>query len=205
MKIYTLLVVLVYSLTHSLAHSTNMHSVSVSLCLSLSLSLSLFVSLSLSLSVSLRPCLYLSPCLVLTQSPRMPPQLKRLKPITFCEALLVALDLDGGRDFQMGLTKVFFRPGCLSAMDKLAVSTPENVDFIVKKVRLWLARKRFFAAGYSIIAIHRIMANVEKRRAFHRFRTAANVYVRIVQCVKPWIKRVRKKLSSDEASLPYKH
>eukprot|EP00040_Diaphanoeca_grandis_P039058 m.258055 g.258055 ORF g.258055 m.258055 type:complete len:1513 (+) comp36042_c0_seq1:104-4642(+) len=131
-------------------------------------------------------------------APRMPPQLKRLKPITFCEALLVALDLDGGRDFQMGLTKVFFKPGCLSVMDKLAVATPENVDFIVHKVRLWLAKKRFFAAGHAVIAIHRIMANVEKRRAFTRFRTAANVYVRIVRCVNPWLKRVRKKLATDE-------
>jgi len=36
----------------------------------------------------------------------MPPLIAKLKPITFCEAILVALDLDGGRDFQMGLTKV---------------------------------------------------------------------------------------------------
>lgn len=46
--------------------------------------------------------------------PHMPRQLLKLKPITFCEAILVALDLDGGRDFQMGLTKVFFRPGKLA-------------------------------------------------------------------------------------------
>lgn len=37
--------------------------------------------------------------------PRMPAILQSLKPITFCEAVLVALNLDGGRDFQMGLTK----------------------------------------------------------------------------------------------------
>lgn len=37
--------------------------------------------------------------------PRMPAMLQNLKPVTFCEAVLVALDLDGGRDFQMGLTK----------------------------------------------------------------------------------------------------
>ncbi len=46
---------------------------------------------------------------VLTQprySNRMPVALSKLKPVVFSEALLVALDLDGGRDFQMGLTKV---------------------------------------------------------------------------------------------------
>jgi hypothetical protein len=36
----------------------------------------------------------------------MPKAIAELKPATFCEALLVALDLHGGRDFQMGLTKV---------------------------------------------------------------------------------------------------
>ena len=39
-------------------------------------------------------------------SNRMPIALSRLKPTVFSEALLVALDLHGGRDFQMGLTKV---------------------------------------------------------------------------------------------------
>lgn len=47
--------------------------------------------------------------------------MQRLKPNTFCEALLVALDLHGGRDFQMGLTKVFFRPGKLAVMDALTL------------------------------------------------------------------------------------
>lgn len=32
----------------------------------------------------------------------MPAMLRKLKPITFCEALLVALDLQGGKDFQIG-------------------------------------------------------------------------------------------------------
>lgn len=36
----------------------------------------------------------------------MPMALAKLKPIVFAEALLIALDLHGGRDFQMGLTKV---------------------------------------------------------------------------------------------------
>ncbi len=39
-------------------------------------------------------------------SPMMPLVISKLKPITFCEAVLVALDLHGGKDFQMGLTKV---------------------------------------------------------------------------------------------------
>jgi myosin-6 len=56
--------------------------------------------------------------------PHMPRQLLKLKPITFCEAILVALDLDGGRDFQMGLTKVFFRPGKLAQVGAGRSSRP---------------------------------------------------------------------------------
>lgn len=40
----------------------------------------------------------------------MPPIIAELKPAQFCEALLFALDLDR-KDFQLGLTKVFFRAG----------------------------------------------------------------------------------------------
>mmetsp|Transcript_10812 Transcript_10812/g.32376 ORF Transcript_10812/g.32376 Transcript_10812/m.32376 type:complete len:1341 (-) Transcript_10812:72-4094(-) len=132
--------------------------------------------------------------------PHMPRQMLGLKPITFCEAILVALDLDGGRDFQMGLTKVFFRPGKLAQMnDALVSSDPADVDIVVRKVRLWLARKRFFAAGWSIVALNRIMDNVERHRYFKRFRTFANVVVRLQRCVKPWIARVRKRLYDDGA------
>lgn len=131
-------------------------------------------------------------------SSRMPTMLSKLKPIMFCEALLVALDLHGGRDFQMGLTKVFFRPGKLAFMDELTSADPENVDAIVRKVRVWLARKRFFAAGHAVRATQRVMKNVERARAFRRFRSAANVMVRVVRVWKPLLMRVRRKLYSEE-------
>lgn len=131
-------------------------------------------------------------------SPKMPAMLARLNPITFCEALLVALDLNGGSDFQMGLTKVFFRPGKLALLDQLTSATPENVDAIVRKVRKWLARKRFLQAAQAVRSTHRLMKAIEGMRAFRRIRKAANVMVRIVRVFKPMVVRIRRKLYSDE-------
>ena len=70
----------------------------------------------------------------------MPAVLAKLKPITFCEALLVALDLHGGKDFQMGLTKVFFRSGKLQFLDDLMSDNREAIEAVVGKVKKWLAR-----------------------------------------------------------------
>eukprot|EP00035_Acanthoeca_spectabilis_P040063 m.67090 g.67090 ORF g.67090 m.67090 type:complete len:1274 (+) comp9847_c0_seq3:175-3996(+) len=130
--------------------------------------------------------------------PRMPAMLQNLKPVTFCEAVLVALDLDGGRDFQMGLTKVFFRPGKFALMDQLTLSTPENVDAVVAKVRKWLARKRFYAAGHAVVAGLRLCTCLRGVRSFRRFRQAANVMVRIVRWYQPALAGVRTKLYSEE-------
>ena len=128
----------------------------------------------------------------------MPAMMTKLKPITFCEALLVALDLEGGRDFQVGLTKVFFRSGKLAFMDELTSGSKENVDAIVKKVRKWLARQRFFAAAQAVRSTNRIMKVVNGERAFKRFRKAANVMTNIVKFSMKTLKRVRKRLYSEE-------
>jgi len=130
--------------------------------------------------------------------PRMPAMLQKLRPITFCEAVLVALDLDGGRDFQMGLTKVFFRPGKFALLDQLTLSTPENVDAVVAKVRKWLARKRFYKAGHGVIAGLRLGRILDGFRMFSRFRKSVHVMVNILRWVRPALARARAKLYSED-------
>lgn len=66
-------------------------------------------------------------------------------------------------------------------MDQLTLSTPENVDAVVAKVRKWLARKRFYAAGHAVVAGLRLCTCLRGVRSFRRFRQAANVMVRIVR------------------------
>jgi hypothetical protein len=77
-------------------------------------------------------------------------------------------------------------------MDQLTLSTPENVDAVVAKVRKWLARKRFFAAGHAIVAGNRLCKILDGVRSFRRLRQAANVMVRIVRWyVRPFTIRTR--------------
>lgn len=131
-------------------------------------------------------------------APRMPRMMAKLKPQTFCEALLVALDLLGGKDFQMGLTKVFFRAGQLAVMEDLTTSNAASVENIVRKVRKWLARKRFFAAGYAVVSINLWGKLVDGVRVLKRLRRAARFMVKMVQVWIPCLQRVRKRLYSDE-------
>merc|ERR1711988_1146303 len=84
----------------------------------------------------------------------MPVEIASLKPSLFCEALLVALDLEGGKDFQMGLSRVFFRAGKLAFMDDLIYGTPAQMQQIIEKVRLWLAKKRWLQAIHAVRSIN---------------------------------------------------
>ena len=131
-------------------------------------------------------------------APRMPAVLAKLKPMVFSEALLVALDLNGGRDFQMGLTKIFFRPGKLAFMDELTSSAGDSHDAIVRKVRKWLAHKRFYGAGYAVVAIHRLGYNIRNIRALHRMRRFARFVVRVARVWLGLLRRVRSRLYSEE-------
>ena len=72
-----------------------------------------------------------------------PPEIASLKPKLFSEALLVALDLEGGSDFQMGLSRVFFRAGKAAMMDDIINGDPAVMARVAEKIRKWLARKRW--------------------------------------------------------------
>ena len=136
--------------------------------------------------------------LYLRYAPKMPAMMAKLKPMTFSEALLVALDLHGGKDYQMGLTKIFFRAGKLAFMDDLTSNNAASVEGIVKKVRAWLARKRFYAAGYAIVSLNRLQKRIEGVRLVRRFRRAGRFMLRVVRAWLPMLKRARARLYSEE-------
>lgn len=98
----------------------------------------------------------------------MPQEIQNLKPVLFCEALLVAHDLVGGADFQMGLSRVFFRAGKLAFMEELLSSSPAKVEEIVRKVRLWLARKRWKQSIWAVISINLLGKLIEDIREAKR-------------------------------------
>uniref|UniRef100_A0A2M4BA63 Putative myosin class v heavy chain n=1 Tax=Anopheles marajoara TaxID=58244 RepID=A0A2M4BA63_9DIPT len=72
----------------------------------------------------------------------LPPELARLQPRTFCEAMLHSLQLNSN-DFKFGITKVFFRPGKFVEFDRIMRSDPENLKSIVVKVKRWMVRSRW--------------------------------------------------------------
>jgi myosin-6 len=131
-------------------------------------------------------------------SGRMPVSLQRLKPKLFCEALLVALELDGERDFQVGLTKIFFRPGKLGLIDELTAGSSTDVNRIIKKVRHWVARHRWFAAAHCVRSLCRLQSLVYGHRAMRTFRRTARVALYISRGTKNWLAAVRSRIYSEE-------
>uniref|UniRef100_A0AAG5DWS3 Myosin motor domain-containing protein n=1 Tax=Anopheles atroparvus TaxID=41427 RepID=A0AAG5DWS3_ANOAO len=82
----------------------------------------------------------------------LPPELARLEPRTFCEAMLQALKLNS-HDFKFGITKVFFRPGKFVEFDRIMRSDPENLRAIVEKVKKWLIRSRWIKSAFAAICV----------------------------------------------------
>ena len=130
-------------------------------------------------------------------APKMPRTLQNLKPQMFCEALLVALDLHGGRDFQVGLTKVFFRPGKLGLIDELTTGTGQGVAAIIKKVRHWVARRRWYSVIHAVKALCHVENLVKGFRSLCEFRRAANIMLYITRGTKHWIRMVRERIYSE--------
>ena len=60
--------------------------------------------------------------------------------------------------------------------DALVSADPSDVDAVVKKVRLWLAKKRFYAAGWAVVATNRIMQKVEGYRSFLKYVTCPRFF-----------------------------
>ena len=72
----------------------------------------------------------------------MPRSIAALDSPSFCEILLMALGLNK-EDYQLGITKIFFRAGKLAFLDELTGSEyKELAPDIANKVRIWLIKKR---------------------------------------------------------------
>ena len=93
----------------------------------------------------------------------MPPDLLRLDPRFFCKALFKALDLDD-RDFQFGMTKVFFRPGKFAEFDQLMRSDPENLRKLLIKVKKWLIRSRWRKVQWCALEVVKLRNKIIYRR-----------------------------------------
>lgn len=92
----------------------------------------------------------------------LPPELVKLEPKIFCEAMLHSLRLNN-KDFKFGITKVFFRPGKFVEFDRIMKSDPENLKAIVAKVKKWLVRSRWIKSAFAAICVIRIKNRIKYR------------------------------------------
>ena len=94
----------------------------------------------------------------------MPRSIAALDSPSFCEILLMALGLDKN-DYQLGITKVFFRAGKLAFLDELTGSEyKELAPDIANKVRIWLIKNR---RSHAVITT-RLPPLSPPTRAMHR-------------------------------------
>ena len=93
----------------------------------------------------------------------MPSDLLRLDPRLFCKALFKALGLND-KDFQFGMTKVFFRPGKFAEFDQLMKSDPENLRQLLIKVKRWIIRSRWRKAQWCALEVIKLKNKIIYRK-----------------------------------------
>ncbi|XP_046820082.1 myosin heavy chain 95F isoform X1 [Vespa crabro] len=93
----------------------------------------------------------------------LPPELAKLDPRFFCEALLHSLKLNK-KDFKFGITRVFFKPGKFAEFDKIMKSDPENLRKLVANVKKWLLRSRWNKMQFCALSVIKLKNKIIYRR-----------------------------------------
>ncbi|XP_043491578.1 myosin heavy chain 95F [Polistes fuscatus] len=93
----------------------------------------------------------------------LPPELAKLEPRFFCEALLHSLKLNK-KDFKFGITRVFFKPGKFAEFDKIMKSDPENLRKLVANVKKWLLRSRWNKMQFCALSVIKLKNKIIYRR-----------------------------------------
>uniref|UniRef100_A0A7S2JLY7 Myosin motor domain-containing protein n=1 Tax=Cyanoptyche gloeocystis TaxID=77922 RepID=A0A7S2JLY7_9EUKA len=126
---------------------------------------------------------------------QMPPALANLKPSDFCGGLLEALDFSK-KDFQLGLTKVFFKAGKLAFLDEITGGASNMASDMVEKVKRWLCKKRLRRAQFATVAAVKVRSRLHMIRLLYRLRKT----VRVVVVINKTMLRAARKARSDRAS-----
>eukprot|EP00002_Diphylleia_rotans_P018350 TRINITY_DN3556_c0_g2_i3.p1 TRINITY_DN3556_c0_g2~~TRINITY_DN3556_c0_g2_i3.p1 ORF type:complete len:1976 (-),score=412.77 TRINITY_DN3556_c0_g2_i3:1002-6929(-) len=112
----------------------------------------------------------------------MPASLCKLKPPIFTEALVMALECDR-QDFQLGLSKIFFRSGKLAFLEELRGQGDAKIDpALIVKIQKYLARKMFRKAIWTTRSILRMQRRIVQMRRFKVFLKITRIVKRV--CVK---------------------
>lgn len=68
------------------------------------------------------------------------------------QAMVHSLGLSD-KDFKLGVSRVFFRPGKYSELDALLRSEPHELQAVVKNVLTWLVRSRWRKSIFAVLSI----------------------------------------------------
>lgn len=93
----------------------------------------------------------------------LPPELAKLDPRFFCEALLHSLKLNQ-KDFKFGITRVFFKPGKFAEFDNIMKSDPENLEKLVANVKKWLLKSRWNKMQFCALSVIKLKNKIVYRR-----------------------------------------
>lgn len=93
----------------------------------------------------------------------LPPELAKLDPRFFCEALLHSLKLNN-KDFKFGITRVFFKPGKFAEFDRIMKSDPENLEKLVANVKKWLIKSRWNKVQFCALSVIKLKNKIIYRR-----------------------------------------
>ncbi|XP_046613209.1 myosin heavy chain 95F isoform X2 [Neodiprion virginianus] len=93
----------------------------------------------------------------------LPPELVKLDPRFFCEALLYSLKLNQ-KDFKFGITRVFFKPGKFAEFDRVMKSDPENLKKLVANVKKWLVKSRWIKVQFCALSVIKLKNKILYRR-----------------------------------------
>ena len=129
----------------------------------------------------------------------MPRSIAALDSPSFCEILLMALGLNK-EDYQLGITKVFFRAGKLAFLDELTGSEyKELAPNIANKVRIWLIKKRWRRHTIAVVAFLRLKRTLHDLRLVRQFVEAAKFMTLMANRPMLSLKRAREIRRRDAA------
>ncbi|XP_044011291.1 myosin heavy chain 95F isoform X2 [Aphidius gifuensis] len=93
----------------------------------------------------------------------LPPELAKLDPRFFCEALLHSLKLNN-KDFKFGITRVFFKPGKFAEFDRIMKTDPDNLKILVANVKKWLVKSRWIKIQFCALSVIKLKNKIIYRR-----------------------------------------
>jgi myosin heavy subunit len=132
----------------------------------------------------------------------MPAELSNLNPSSFVECLLMALEIPREK-YQFGLTKVFFKAGQFALIDELTTNE-DLIPEVARKVAIWLMRKRFKKAVFTICAYKKIAARIEQKRAGDMFARFGMIVFIITKTFLPLARRVQKDCRARKIQTSYR-